>query len=263
LLRHTGDDWEEALYRWLARGFGFRINALPFELLAGSLPYRLVSRYRSSPLQVEALLFGQASLMGASLENDYLKRLRIEYGFLKAKHQLMPLSEGLWKFLRLRPSNFPTIRISQFGNLVTRRESMLPFILRRPGIMELQEWFNVCAGSFWDTHYTFDRISPPNEKKLGPSSATVLIMNGVIPFLFCYGLEKDAKEYKEHAIHLLESLPGEDNLDIRNWRTAGMEAQDALRSQALLQLKSSYCDLRRCLSCRIGITLLDRQTCMR
>lgn len=261
LLKQCGGDWEEVFYRWLARGFGFRINAFPFELLSASLPYRLLSRYRSSPLQVEALLFGQAGLMGSTVESDYLKRLRIEYGFLRAKHRLEPMADGLWKFLRLRPSNFPTLRISQFGNLVARRESLLPFILGRPAASELQDWFDVRAGNFWDTHFTFDRLSPSCEKKLGGSSASLLVTNAVIPFLFYYGLEKDSKQYREHSVQLLESLPGEDNSDIRNWRAAGLGGRDALRTQALMQLKSNYCDRRRCLSCRVGRNLLDLKQC--
>jgi hypothetical protein len=230
-------------------------------LLSASLPYRLLSRYRSSPLQVEALLFGQAGLMGSTVESDYLKRLRIEYGFLRAKHRLEPMADGLWKFLRLRPSNFPTLRISQFGNLIARRESLLPFILGRPAASELQDWFDVRAGNFWDTHFTFDRLSPSCEKKLGGSSASLLVTNAVIPFLFYYGLEKDSKQYREHSVQLLESLPGEDNSDIRNWRAAGLGGRDALRTQALMQLKSNYCDRRRCLSCRVGRNLLDLKQC--
>jgi hypothetical protein len=257
LLKNAEGDWEEACYQWLAHGFGFRINAFPFELLARSLPFRVLSRYRSSPLQTEALLFGQAGLLNSSAGGDYLKRLRIEYGFLQAKHTLVPLQEGLWKFLRLRPSNFPTIRISQFGNLITKRDALLSFILSCPGISEIDEWFDIRAAAFWDDHFTFDRLSPASEKKLGDVSARLLAINVVAPFLFCYGIGKDSKRHREHAVQILESLPPEDNLDIRNWRAAGLEVADALRTQALLQLKSSYCDNRRCLSCRIGRTLLD------
>jgi len=263
ILTVTGFDWEETLYRWLARGFGFRINAFPFEMLAASLSCRMLNRYRNSPLQVESLLFGQACLLEGTVETEYLQRLRIEYGFLKAKHGLEPIPEGLWKFLRLRPSNFPTIRISQFGDLITRRDPLLPFVLERPCAGELAKWFDVRAGHFWDNHYTFERISPNSEKRLGDSSAALLVINAVVPFLFSYGLEKDEREFREHAIHLLEALPGEDNLEIRRWRETGLDAKNALEAQALLQLKSSFCDRKRCLLCRIGKGLLDRGTLAR
>lgn len=257
ILKHTGGNWEETYYRWLARGFGFRINAFPFELLARSLPFRILSRYRGNPLQVEALLFGQANLLDKGEEGDYLKRLRIEYGFLQSKHLLEPVGAGIWKFLRLRPSNFPTIRISQFGNLITTRESLLSFILSCPSGNDLRDWFDIRAGNFWDDHFTFERISPVNVKKLGAASIELLIINVVVPFLFYYGLEKDAERFREHAVRLLESVPAEDNADIRNWKEAGMETPDALRTQALMQLKTSFCDRRRCLSCRIGRIILD------
>lgn len=260
ILKITNGNWEETLYQWMARGFGFRINAFPFELLARSLPFRILNRYRSNPLQIESLLFGQANLVDCEPLGDYQRRLRIEYAFLQSKHNLVPVPQGIWKFLRLRPSNFPTLRISQFGNLLSKRESLLPFILGCPGSKELEEWFDIRAAAFWDDHYTFGRLSPASEKKLGSASSRLLMINVVVPFLFYYGLEQDSDRFRDHAIHLLESLPPEDNLEIRNWRSTGMEVPDALRSQSLLQLKAGYCDQRRCISCRIGRTLLDPST---
>lgn len=257
--KNTSFGWEETLYQWMARGFGFRINAFPFEMLSRSLPYRILCRYRNNALQVEALLFGQAGLSGKANGSDYPRRLSLEYGFLKAKHHLEPIGTGMWKFLRLRPSNFPTIRISQFGDLISRRESPLSFMLGCPGPEELGKWFDIRAAGFWDDHYTFDRLSPACEKKLGASSAHLLAVNVIAPWLFYYGLEKDQPKYREHALQLLESLPAEDNLDIRRWKDSGIEVRDALRTQALLQLKTCYCDARKCLKCRIGKLLLNRQ----
>ena len=256
-FRQSGGDWEETAYRWLAHCFGFRINAFPFELLARSLPFRVLTRYRNSPFQTESLLFGQAGLLSEDTGPGYPARLRMEYAFLKAKHRLEAIPEGVWKFLRLRPSNFPTIRISQFSGLISGRESPFTFISGFPAPEEVFRWFDVTASEYWNEHYTFSRWSPPCEKRIGRSSVLLLAINAVAPFLFFRGEQTGQESFRERALQVLEEIPAEDHADIRAWRALGIEADDALRTQALVRLKGSYCDHKRCLQCRIGRNLLN------
>jgi hypothetical protein len=253
----TGMNWEETFYLWLARGFGFKINAFPFELLARNLPLKILARYRSSCLLTEALLYGQSGLLKADSQEDLVRRMKIEYEFLRAKYGLEPLNASIWKFLRLRPSNFPTIRISQFGALVRGTGSILAMALEGEGPETLTGWFDVTASDYWSTHFTFDRISPFQVKRIGLSSARLLVINTIAPFIFFCGIEKNDPPLMERAISLLEQIPAEVNSDLTWWKAAGIGPQNALQTQALLQLRHDYCERKRCLDCRIGKRILS------
>jgi len=254
-----GHDWEETFYRFLSTNFGFRINGLPFELLAKSLPLNLIKRHAGNVLQLEALLFGQAGLLNSDYKDPYPVLLSSEYRFFKNKYGIASIPGTAWKFLRLRPSNFPTIRISQFAAFIQSTGGRFFQLLDSSSIVEIQNKFNLSASRYWNDHYIFDRISSEQVKIMGHSSRTLLIINGVVPFLFFIGLEKGLVNYREKAMNLLESLSGESNSDITRWKKCGMEVDNALKTQALTQLKRSYCDKKRCLECRLGIAILRRK----
>jgi hypothetical protein len=258
-------DWDETFYRNLARSFGFRINAQPFELLALSLPWKLLQKHRANLFQLEALLFGQAGMLEQDFTEEYPRLLQQEYRFLKEKYGLKEIPGSLWKFLRLRPSNFPAIRIAQFAYLIHYAQDLFLSVLNSRDPREMADLFAVQASGYWDTHFLFGRWSAPKPKLLGIASIRLLTVNLVAPFLFLYGEVKALPSYKEKGLAFLELLPPESNADINHWIEIGIPAPDAIHTQALLHLKSRFCDKRRCLECRIGNQLLssgqaDRRT---
>ncbi|MEI7489946.1 MAG: DUF2851 family protein [Bacteroidota bacterium] len=251
-------DWDEVLYILLASGFGFRINALPFELLARSVPLRIVRRNAGSPFMLEALFYGQSGLLAGNPRDKYLRSLQYEYGHQRAKYGLKPLKPGLWKRLRLHPSNFPDIRISQFVQCLVKCKAEPGFLLQDQDALMLEKFFRLRATDYWNTHYRFGKTAGRNEKKIGPEMARLLLINVLAPFLFAYGSARDISPMRMRAVELLESLESENNHETRMWDSLGIRAGNALESQALIHLKRNYCDRKRCLECRIGLKLLDK-----
>lgn len=249
-------NWDEAFYRQIAWCFGFRVNNLAFELLAKSLSLKIIQQNSSNLQLTEALLFGQAGMLDGEFEEEYPQALKRDYTFLKAKYRLSPCPALPWKYLRMRPSNFPTIRISQLANLLHVTGGKFFQLLEHGDVPDIFRDSKIVASEYWFTHYLFDKPSVFSRKTLGRESADLLMINGVAPFLFFYGYEKDLPGAREKALALLERLGPENNAVISRWKSAGIICENALESQALLFLKKSYCDQKRCLDCRIGHELL-------
>ncbi len=256
LLYYTRWDWEGVFFQLMASALGLKVNAHAFELLAKSLPLKLLLRHRTNFFILEALLFGQAGLLKDHMKETYPKQLLQTYRFYRDKYNLEPLKRGVWKFLRMRPGNFPTIRISQLAAMIHGDKSLFEGELITRSLSDWMQSVHVTASSYWDTHYIFDKISVKQVKSLGEMSAYLLVINAVIPFLFLYGREKNLPLYLEQAVALLEEIPGEKSSLITNWKEIGMLTENALYTQALKQLKRAYCDKKRCLDCRIGARLL-------
>lgn len=258
-LEQNNNNWNETFYQMLARMFGFKVNAIPFELLAKSLPAGILGKHNNNLFQLEALLFGNAGLLNSQLlGDDYFLQLREEYSFLYKKYKLKPIGGHLWKFLRLRPVNFPTVRIAQLAALLNGTEFLFSKILDAKTIDSLKKLFKVKASAYWDLHYNFNRQSKRKViKELGDSSVQVLIINVVIPFLFVYGEKQNKNELKNRALDFLERLPPESNSIIAQWAKLGIQARSAFESQALLQLKNCYCETKKCLNCHIGVKLVS------
>lgn len=253
----TRNDWEDVLYQLLARYFGSRANTLPFEWLAASLPLKILSRHHDQPLQIEALIFGQAGFLNRDFADDYPDKLRQEYIFLQNKYGLEPLDASVWKFLRLRPAAFPTIRLAQFAALMRQAKSLFSFVTSNPSITALRDLLRVTAPEYWNDHYLFDKKSGSNNPKtLSNQSVDLLIINAVVPVLFVYGSHHQYDDLRTAAYTLLEQLPAEKNSVVEKWQSLGVEVCSASNSQALLTLKQSYCDQKKCLDCRIGNELL-------
>lgn len=256
-LRQSAGNWEEAFYVSLARSFGFGLNAGPFEWIVKSLPLTILSRHRNNRMQVEALLLGQAGFLEeGSLYSGYQEMLRTEYMHLKRKYNLKPIGNHLWKFLRLRPVNFPTIRIAQFACLIQQSEGLFSQILSCSEIPELRQFFTLRASGFWNSHYTFDKTSPSRPKALGEGAFYCIVINTVIPFIFIYGSMNGREEIKEKALDWLNRIPPESNRVVRRWSQADIRPSSAFYSQALLQLSENYCIRRRCLACSVGTHLI-------
>ena len=257
-LQANNNDWNATFYQMLARMFGFKVNAVPFELLANSLPIEILAKHKSNLFQLEALLFGNSGLLNDQLlGDDYYLNLRNEYSFLYKKYQLKGIESHLWKFMRLRPGNFPTVRISQLAALIHRSHGLFSQIIEIEKLDELKKLFEVQASEYWNIHYSFNKTSTRNSvKELGENSINTLIINVVIPFLFVYGEKQNKDNLKNRSLEFLEQLPSEENSIIEKWGKLGVESRSAFESQALLQLKNKYCERKKCLNCHIGVKLV-------
>lgn len=257
----NNQDWEQATYQLVASGFGFKLNTLPFELLAKSLPCHYLKRHKNDPEQTEALLFGQAGLLSGTFRESYPNMLKKEYLHLKRSYNLHPIRGHLWNFLRLRPSNFPTIRLSQFANLIVQAKSLHKEILRITNTKEIHRFLDIQCSPYWESHYMFDAPSRKKNKKMGRQSIELLTINTIIPILYAYGKLKNVHECITQSRILLAGLPPEKNNITRKFEEAGVRVGNASESQGLLYLKSEFCDQKKCLDCPIGQSLCcpDRQ----
>lgn len=257
-LKTNQGDWETTFYQFLAANFGFSINALPFELLAKSLPQNVLAKHKNNPLQVEALIFGQAGFLDEDYQDEYPQRLKNEYSFLQKKYQLNPIEKHLWKFMRLRPQNFPTIRLAQFASLIIQSQHLFSKILEFEDIKVVRELFNnITVNQYWETHYRFDQESKPTTKNFGKASVDLLLINTVALFLFAYGRHYKQEQYTDRSLALLESLPLERNHVVGDFEEMGIKVKSAFESQALLELKNSYCNHKKCLQCGVGNHILN------
>jgi hypothetical protein len=260
ILAHNKNNWNETFYQLLARNFGMKTNALPFELLAKSLPLQVLSKHKNDLFQLEALLFGQSGLLNETLlGDDYFLALRKEYSFLYKKYSLSGIESHLWKFMRLRPINFPTVRIAQLAMLVHHSSALFSRILETEDLDELRKLFGVKASEYWNTHYRFNKISPENQPKvLGETAFNNLVINTIVPLLFVYGDQHMDQAMKDRALFMLEKLEPESNQIIRKWNELGIESRTAFETQALLQLKNKYCDAKKCLNCQLGAKIITK-----
>jgi hypothetical protein len=256
VLEYSGGNWYKAFYQLLFKAFGFNINSIPFELLAKSIPFQVIEKQRKSLLHTEALLFGQAGFLHEALNDDYIINLQKEYHFLRNKFSLTPIEAQTWKFLRLRPANFPSVRLAQLAQLLQLPCHLSDYLLSIKKLPLLIKQFEVQASAYWDTHFLPGKPAVKSPKKLGLPSIHIIIINMVIPFLFAHGKHFGNDENCERAMHWLEELPPEDNHILRGWCALGIKPNNAFYSQALLQLKTMYCDKKRCLHCAIGNALL-------
>ena len=253
VLLETKEDWGETFYRMLARSFGLKENALPFEMVARSLPQSVLARHHDSLFQIEALLFGQAGLLGEEQFGDeYYLELREEYRFLAVKYGLKPIEGHLWKFMRMHPGNFPTVRLAQFAMLIHNSKGLFAAVIDASNLEDLQRLFMVKASEYWDTHYNFNKPSIVRRKVFGDQIFRLIVINVVVPFYFLYGECQNKLFLKDRALDILEQMPAEINSSISRWAGAGVVAANALESQALLQLQHDYCEPRKCLECTIG-----------
>jgi len=258
LVKEQGGSWEEAFYVSLARSFGLKINSLPFEMLAKATPLKVLSKIKNNLLGIEAVLFGQAGMLDFpnGMADDYMLALQKEYSYQRKKFQLKPIPDYLWKFMRLRPSAFPTVRIAQLAQLLYSSAGLFSRCMGANDIKEFIKIFKIGCSDYWSNHYNFGKISPVSQKVLGEASIQVIVLNSIIPFMFAYGMARGNEELKDKALNLLNGLKPELNAVVKGFTSCGIKADSAFFSQALLQLKGHYCDKRKCLFCQIGARVL-------
>ena len=258
-LKRCQGNWEDAFFITLARNFGFGLNGDAFETWAHQLPFRAVDKHRNDLFQIEAIFFGQAGILEDSDGDGYYLRLKKEYTYLQHKFGLIPMDASLWRFLRLRPANFPHIRIAQLACLYHRAYGLLSRIMETETLQGVRDILKGGTSEYWLTHYTFGGSSPSRPKTLSNTSLDLLIINTVVTFLYAYGLHKGNRVLCARAGSFLEELKAENNYITRMWEQCGMKASNAADSQALIQLKKEYCDKKKCLYCRIGYEYLNRK----
>jgi hypothetical protein len=251
-LMSCQQDWNELIYRTMAVSFGCKKNGMAFDLLTRSLPFRIVRAHLSSRLQIYALVFGQAGLLDVGERDDYMERLSYEYDYLRYKYQLTPIGVHQWNWLRLRPQNFPPLRLAQFAQMLYETGNELSDKVLRKGMQGIRTWLSVAPDEYWQTHYMFGKESPKHASGMGESIVNSLIVNVVVPIRFSYARFSGDDDMQEKALTLLERVPYEDNKTTRLFTDSGFPCDSAYDSQAQLELMDRYCSQKRCLSCSIG-----------
>lgn len=258
-LERFGMDWEQVFFIHLSIHLGAKVNNDGFRFLTESISLNQLNKYRGSLREIEALLFGQAGMLDQDFTDEYPNKLKSTFQHLQRKFQLSTINVATWNFLRLRPPNFPTIRIAQLATLVNQTEHVFSKCMAANSTKELLNVFDIRVSNYWKNHYVFDKLSKKSiDKKLGKSTIYNLIINCIAPFLFVYGRKKGIPRLEEKAIEFLEELSPESNSIIKKWSNLGFNASNAADTQALIQLKNNYCNHQKCLQCQIGNSILSK-----
>lgn len=254
-LQQNNYHWEETFWWLLARNFGMKVNAGAFEAIAKSVSINILAKHKAQIHQLEALLLGQAGLLEAKFTEDYPLMLQKEYNFYKIKYKLKTTNNQVY-FLRMRPVNFPTIRLAQLAMLIHDSAHLFSKIKEAKSLKDVKEWFDVTANDYWHYHYQFDEMAAFKKKKLGAAMIDNIIINTIAPVLFAYGNYHDENKYKEKALRWLEETAAEKNAITKGFQQLIIENKNAFDSQALIELKNEYCIKKRCLECGVGNAIL-------
>ncbi len=255
LLKLNKNHWEEVYWWILARNFGMKMNEDAFQQIAQSIPFSIMVKHRNQLFQLEALLLGQAGLLHTEFQDQYPLKLEKEFRFLKKKYQLKNMHDPVF-FLRMRPANFPGIRLAQLAMLLHKNQQMFSEIKELTNLNQVRKLLKVTASEYWDHHYVFDESSDFSKKKLGSQMINNIIINTIVPVLFAYGHLNKNEQYKTRSLSWMEQLKAESNYICKGFESIGFENKSAFDSQSLLQLKKQYCDQKRCLQCAIGNKIL-------
>jgi hypothetical protein len=254
-LQQSNYHWEETFWWLLARNFGMKVNIDAFEEIARSIPLHILAKHKNQIHQLEALLLGQAGLLNQEFAEDYPEMLQKEYEFYKKKYDLRPCNVTVF-FLRMRPGNFPTIRLAQLAMLIYESAHLFSKIKEEKSVNKIKKWFHVTANDYWHYHYRFEESSGFRKKKLGSSMIDNIIINTIVPVLFAYGSYHNKEKYKQKALQWLEEISAETNSITKSFQKLKIESENAFDSQALIELKNEYCSKKRCLDCSVGNFLL-------
>ncbi len=254
-LKKNNNHWEETFWWLLARNFGMNLNGVAFEKTAQSVSINILAKHKDQIHQTEALLFGQAGLLDTDFKEDYPRLLQREYRFLKKKYKLQKAA-GTMMYLRMRPSNFPTVRLAQLAMLVHKSLHLFSKIKEAAAVKIIKELLTVTANDYWHDHYVFDETTAFKKKRLGAQMIDNILINTVIPILFAYGHYYDEPAYKDKALNWLLDIKAEENSITKGFSALKIENKTAFDSQALIQLRNEYCNKKRCLDCSVGNQLI-------
>lgn len=254
-LQQSKNHWEEVFWWLMARNFGMKVNADAFEQIARNTPIKILAKHKNQIHQLESFLFGQAGLLEKDFTGDYPKMLKKEYAFLQKKYQLKKNHIPL-HFLRMRPGNFPSIRLAQLAVLIESSSHLFSRIREARDLSEIKKWLNCTANDYWNYHYRFDEDSSFKKKNLGLVMVNNIIINTICPALFAWGNYHNEDHFKTKAIHWLMEVAPEKNSITKSFQLTGIENKNACDSQALIELKNEYCKKRRCLDCAVGNAIL-------
>lgn len=257
LSKDLTGDWEAVLCCFLAKNFGLNTNGQAFFEIVNSLPFNTIRKESFESENIEALLFGRAGLLNGPFEDLYAKDLQQRYGYIIHKHGLENVFVTPVEFFRHRPDNFPTIRLSQFGQLYHNRQNLFSKIIETNSLQAIYDVFDVQAAPYWATHYRFDKESTKKRKVLSKSFIDLLIINTIVPFKFAYS-KATGKEITEELLALMQLLSPENNAVMDKFKQFKMVPENAYDTQALLQLKNEYCNHKRCMQCAFGLEILKR-----
>lgn len=256
LLQETKFDWEQVVYGLLLKNFGLNSNGEVFFAITKELPFSIVRKERENLVHLEALFFGISGLLANDFEDTYPKELQQIWLNLKQKYQLKSMKQEV-QFFKLRPDNFPTIRLSQLAALFHKHHSVFQLLVTRNSLYDFREFFKISASKYWETHYQFDKVSPKKKKSLSNDFVDLLVVNSVLPLQFAYSNYLGADKTEE-LFELIKQVKAESNTIISKFESIGLISKNAFQTQALLQLKRNYCERNSCLQCQIGIYLLKK-----
>ena len=259
VLKSNNNDFEATLFQLISRNFGLKINADAFLQLAKSVDFTIIRKVRFDLQKLTALLFGQAGFLEEDIDDNYYKLLKMEYDYLKHKYQLKPISKTNFQFFRMRPNNFPTIRIAQLASLFFQHQILFSKILILRNKVDFYELFRVGVDEFWQEHYTFNSKSKKSKKMLTKSFIDLLLINTIIPLKFVY-LKQRGGAMQSEIFNLIQQISPEKNGIIQGFSDLKIISANAMDSQALLTLKNDYCSKKRCLDCSIGNALLRQKS---
>ena len=258
-LTQTKNNWDESFYHLLAKSFGFKVNAVPLQLLAESIPLTTIERESSELFKIESLLFGVGGLLQTTIDDPYVIKLKKEFEHQQNKYKLQSLHPAIWKFGKLRPPNFPTIRIAQFAMLLYRQKRIFKRCLNASKLESLQLIFSIEASEFWTTHFHFEKSSNANSKLLGIESINNIIINVVIPFCYAYGKHIGSKTLQDKSIEWLNQIKPEKNKYTEIWEQSNYKFSNAGETQGLIELNNMYCVKNKCIHCKIGSSVMKMQ----
>ena len=256
-LKDTNGHWEEVFWWMLARNFGITVNSDAFEAIARSLPVGILTKHKNQIHQLESFLLGQAGLLDAGFDEEYPRMLQKEYLFYRKKYNFLPVHQPV-HFLRMRPGNFPCIRLAQLAKLIQRSSRLFSKVKSASTLAQLKGLLTVTANDYWHYHYRFDETSAFKEKVLGRQMIDNVIINTIVPVVFAYGYLQQEQSYKNKALQWLEGTTAEQNSITRQWAALGLTNASAHDSQAYIELTKAYCRNKNCLSCAAGAAILKR-----